>query len=360
MRCASCPRRIAPAMRALPLNVCSVRRSCAAAACRRRARRQARSSSPACGNSSAASSRKIGSTCGSTSSRMSASGSSSIERQHDSEPSISGRRVIAVRRQTVDRAAPLGIDAAQVRSATPDRSGSGEHRHRRAFRIGAACHFDAPARDGSFDASARRPLAQHRLGGFGRSIGDGAVVRSTPGSGPPLRSIRHGAGAARLRDRRRRDGLFIESRRERCASASPASAAASRRSSSNSPWTIALASSTSWCGERLLRLDAADEQRQSGDRAREHGVAPCPAAARRAARARSASARAPSRSPRPAGSRRCGECRTACGWRGPSRPRNGLRIELQDRNSCSSAARCWSASSHKIVHSERDSVTSPT
>ena len=84
MRCASWPRRIAPAMRALPLNVCSVRRSARRRSRRRSGvRRHARSCSPACGNSSAASSRKIGSTCGSTSSRMPASGSSLRVRQLD-------------------------------------------------------------------------------------------------------------------------------------------------------------------------------------------------------------------------------------------------------------------------------------
>ena len=110
IRCVSSPRRIAPAMRALPLNVCSVRRSCA----RPRLpscglRRQARTSSPACGKSSAASSRKIGSTCASTSSRMSASGSScasgSTNRRSDVAARSRGgaRRAVRRRRRTAAR-----------------------------------------------------------------------------------------------------------------------------------------------------------------------------------------------------------------------------------------------------------------
>ncbi len=70
MRCVSSPRRIAPAMRALPLNVCSVRRNSATGLPSCGLRRHARNSSPARGNSSAASSRKMGNTCVSTSSRI--------------------------------------------------------------------------------------------------------------------------------------------------------------------------------------------------------------------------------------------------------------------------------------------------
>ncbi len=80
MRCVSSPRRIAPAMRALPLNVWSVRRRCCAVVRSRGLRRQPRTCSPACGNSSDASSRKIASTCSSTSSRMPASGSVSVSK----------------------------------------------------------------------------------------------------------------------------------------------------------------------------------------------------------------------------------------------------------------------------------------
>ncbi len=68
IRCVSSPRRIAPAIRALPLNVCSVRRSLLACSSLPGWRRHARSSSPACGKSSVASSRKIGRTSRSTSS----------------------------------------------------------------------------------------------------------------------------------------------------------------------------------------------------------------------------------------------------------------------------------------------------
>ena len=66
--CVSSPKRIAPAIRALPLNVCKLRRSACAASTLAGLCRHARSCSPACGKSSAASSRKIGSTCSSTSS----------------------------------------------------------------------------------------------------------------------------------------------------------------------------------------------------------------------------------------------------------------------------------------------------
>ena len=66
--CVSSPKRIAPAIRALPLSVCKLRRSACAASTLAGLCRHARSCSPACGKSSAASSRKIGSTCSSTSS----------------------------------------------------------------------------------------------------------------------------------------------------------------------------------------------------------------------------------------------------------------------------------------------------
>ena len=69
IRCASSPRRIAPAIRALPLSVCSVRRSCAALVVSSGARRQALTCSPACGKSSSASSRKIDRIVSSRSSR---------------------------------------------------------------------------------------------------------------------------------------------------------------------------------------------------------------------------------------------------------------------------------------------------
>ena len=79
IKCASSPSLIAPAMRALPLNVCSVRCSAWEASLSVGLRRQARSCSPVCGNNSAASSRKIGSTCRSTSSWMLASVSTAAD-----------------------------------------------------------------------------------------------------------------------------------------------------------------------------------------------------------------------------------------------------------------------------------------
>ncbi len=76
IRCVSSPSRIAPAMRALPLKVWSVRLRACTGAVSAGFLRHARSCSPACGKSSAASSRKIGRTCLSTSSLMSCRDSS--------------------------------------------------------------------------------------------------------------------------------------------------------------------------------------------------------------------------------------------------------------------------------------------
>ncbi len=70
MRWVSSPRRIAPAMRALPFSVCSARLSASAMRWSCGCAFQSRRSLPICGTSSSASSRNTGSRCASMSSRM--------------------------------------------------------------------------------------------------------------------------------------------------------------------------------------------------------------------------------------------------------------------------------------------------
>ena len=307
--------RIAPAMRALPLNVCNVRRRRATAPLSSGARRHARSSSLACGKSSAASSRKIGRTCASTSSRISARGSTRAGGRTGS-PAARAAGSPAVRPQPRAEAArrsrvhELERGAARRRQRAPS-SGSVRGRRRRGDLRPRACD-SALVGDHARRFRARGCGDLHDVGGIRSHSADG--LRRPPTSG---------AASSRASS----PGRPRRARRARCRRRSPTRAVLPPRHPSRARRFGAhvvelaldrLAFGDFVRGKRLLRLHASHEHLEAGHRACQHRIRRARHRRTLLLEHRERLLERLGRARPPAGIHPCDGCRTGCGSPAPS------------------------------------------
>ena len=350
IRCVSSPRRIAPAIRALPLNVCSVRRSLlrVLVGCRDW-RRHARSSSPACGKSSVASSRKIGSTCASTSSRTPCSGSASAAQHAGTSDAGSFHARI---RGITGVAGRGGTSGGARRGRSGDRRRRRPELGRRAVAVLAEC-----------TTCRRRPRRRPQDRRGGRS---------------GTRSARFGRVALAAGRSARRRTFALAASPALQASAEPDAcghrSAGSSRGERLPRVRVARGIFGSAASHRRIRRRRAQIRvvRRAGERGpASRATGRRPSIARASTGSAASGIGAPCSAAEQALLERLGGCATSgkppVRWMPHSvwlartivRRRDALRVECIASNSPSSVARCWSASSTRIRKSDVDTVTSP-
>ena len=350
IRCVSSPRRIAPAIRALPLNVCSVRRSCCATCV------VARAAAPAAHLLARLRDRarplprgRSASTCSSTSSRMSRSGSSTTASLTSSTGAAATEASIEALSATAGRSTMSGgvdrlrfgligrlgdcdgfqrngiglerqLEVREDLVLGDDRAGVGD---RGRLRLGRRLDDRRLLGRRLLD---RRLVRRRRLG---RRLDFGLLDRERRGGRFRQRQgCLHGRRrrlGRRLRETRARLGFELQrlfaQRRLGGGGLGVDRARADRVASQR----LELARRRDRLGEIGIgeRSPRAHAVRRSARARRPRAparAARSTAAARRAARARSAHAPAPAPSAAIGGNPPCDGCRTACGSRAPSRP----------------------------------------